>query len=309
MKVSLVIPIFKNEDNLDDLFSTLVHQELVFMNLNHTLEPILVVDGSPDNCLNLLVLAKSQGLIPKESKIIELSKNYGQVPAILAGLEVSSGDCSICYSADLQDPPELLIELVKSYLNHNEIVIAVRSSREDSIFQNFTSRIAYWILRFKSPEIPKGGFDFFLIGKIARKFILERTGSRLFLQGDILNLGFSPDFIRYKRLKRAKGKSSYTFQKRLNVFIDAIFDSTDLLIKLATRIGFFTACLGLISAIYLLSGYFKGNSPYDGFTAILTSILILGGCQLMMLGVVGEYVYRVYDITRNRPRYIIKNIF
>jgi dolichol-phosphate mannosyltransferase len=256
-----------------------------------------------------LLSAKSQGLIPERSKIVELSKNYGQVSAILAGLEVSSGDCSICYSADLQDPPELLFELFRSFLEHNEIVIAVRSSREDSMFQNLTSKIGYWILRIKSPEIPKGGFDFFLIGNIAKKFILERFGSRRFLQGDILNLGFSPVFIKYKRLKRAKGKSAYTFQKRLNIFIDAIFDSTDLLIKSATRIGFFIACIGIISALFLLTEYLKGNSPYNGFTAIVTSILILGGCQLMMLGIVGEYVYRVYDITRNRPRYIIKNIF
>ena len=226
-----------------------------------------------------MLSAKSQSLIPERSKIVELSKNYGQVSAILAGLEVSSGDCSICYSADLQDPPELLFELFRSFLKHNEIVIAVRSSREDSMFQNLTSKIGYWILRVKSPEIPKGGFDFF------------------------------PAFIKYKRLKRAKGKSAYTFQKRLNIFIDAIFDSTDLLIKSATRIGFFIACCGLISAFFLLTEYLKGNSLNNGFTAIVTSILILGGCQLMMLGIVGEYVYRVYDITRNRPRYIIKNIF
>jgi dolichol-phosphate mannosyltransferase len=309
MKVSLVIPIFKNESNLEDLLPMLVQQKKVFEKEGHTLEPILVVDGSPDNCLEILLNAKSQSLIPKATKIIELSKNYGQVSAILAGLEVSTGNCSICYSADLQDPPELMLKLFRNFLDKKEIVIAVRSSREDNLLQNATSKIAYWLLRIKSPEIPKGGFDFFLLGNNAKRFILERAGSRRFLQGDILNLGFSPEFIKYRRLKRTKGKSSYTFRTRFNLFTDALFDSTDLFIKLATRIGFIIAFSGLISAIFVLIGYLKGYSPYNGFAAIFSSILVLGGFQLVMLGVIGEYIYRIYDIARNRPRYIIKNIF
>ena len=309
MKVSLVIPIFKNEANLKDLCTTLVEQEKKFRKINHSLEPVLVIDGSPDNCLKILLSAKSKGLLPINSRIVELSKNYGQVSAILAGLEVSSGNCCICYSADQQDPPELILELFKHYLKKHEIVIAVRSSRDDGLFQRVTSKIGYWFLRIKSPEIPKGGFDFFLVGNIAKRFILERTGSRRFLQADILNLGFSPVFIEYKRSKRTLGKSAYNFRKRLNIFIDAIFDSTDLFIKLATRLGFFIACSGLFSSIFLFIQYFRGYSPYDGFTAIISSILVLGGSQLMMLGIIGEYTYRIYDITRNRPTYIVKNIF
>lgn len=309
MKVSLVIPIFNNESNLEDLLFMLIKQKEVFEKEGHTLEPILVVDGSPDNCLVLLLNAKSKSLTPKNTRIIELSKNYGQVSAILAGLEVSTGDCSICYSADLQDPPELMLKLFRNFLDKKEIVIAVRSSREDTFFQNITSKIAYWLLRIKSPEIPKGGFDFFLLGNNAKRFILERAGSKRFLQGDILNLGFSPEFIKYRRLKRKNGKSAYNFRTRFNVFIDALFDSTDLFIKLATRLGFIIAFLGIISAIFVLIEYLKGYSPYDGFTAIFSSILILGGLQMMMLGIIGEYVYRTYDIARNRPRYIIKNIF
>ena len=309
MKVSLVVPIFKNEANLQDLFSILVEQDKLFKEINHVLEPILVIDGSPDDCLKKSVVAKSLNLIPTRSKIVELSKNFGQVSAILAGLEVASGNCSIAYSADQQDPPELILKMFRIFQEKNEIVIAVRSSRSDGIFQSFTSKIGYWFLRIKSPEIPKGGFDFFLIGNIAKKFIIDRAGSRRFLQGDILNLGFTPVFIDYRRSRRTKGKSGYNFQKRFNIFIEALFDSTDLFIKLATRLGFLVSSVGLISSIFLLFEYFRGHYPYDGFTAVITSILILGGSQLMMLGIIGEYTYRVYDITRNRPRYIIKNIF
>jgi glycosyltransferase involved in cell wall biosynthesis len=287
----------------------LLDQEQVFAALGAALEVIFVVDGSPDASLRILLEKKTSKLLPKESKIIELSRNFGQVPALIAGLETSKGDCSICYSADMQDPPELFLEMFNLFVQKNEIVLAIRASRRDSFFRNFTSRIGYSILRRKVPTIPKGGFDFFLLGSSARNSLLIRSGSRRFIQGDILNLGFDPRFIEYNRTAREKGKSAYTFAKRLETFVDAFYDSSDLPIKVTTRLGFAIAVSGFLSAIYLLIVYFKGESPFNGFTALVTSILILGGIQLMVLGVIGEYIYRIYDITRNRPKHIIKDIF
>jgi len=287
----------------------LLDQEQVFAALGAVLEVIFVVDGSPDASLRILLEKKTSKLLPKESKIIELSRNFGQVPALIAGLETSKGDCSICYSADMQDPPELFLEMFNLFVQKNEIVLAIRASRRDSFFRNFTSRIGYSILRRKVPTIPKGGFDFFLLGRSARNSLLIRSGSRRFIQGDILNLGFDPRFIEYNRTAREKGKSAYTFAKRLETFVDAFYDSSDLPIKVTTRLGFAIAVSGFLSAIYLLIVYFKGESPFNGFTALVTSILILGGIQLMVLGVIGEYIYRIYDITRNRPKHIIKDIF
>jgi dolichol-phosphate mannosyltransferase len=287
----------------------LLDQEQVFAALGAALEVIFVVDGSPDASLRILLEKKTSKLLPKESKIIELSRNFGQVPALIAGLETSKGDCSICYSADMQDPPELFLEMFNLFVQKNEIVLAIRASRRDSFFRNFTSRIGYSILRRKVPTIPKGGFDFFLLGSSARNSLLIISGSRRFIQGDILNLGFDPRFIEYNRTAREKGKSAYTFAKRLETFVDAFYDSSDLPIKVTTRLGFAIAVSGFLSAIYLLIVYFKGESPFNGFTALVTSILILGGIQLMVLGVIGEYIYRIYDITRNRPKHIIKDIF
>ena len=308
-QISLVIPVYKNEENLSELFNMLTQQSQNFKLIGCDLEPILVVDGSPDNCLQLIINAKADKLVPKNTKILELSRNFGQVQAIYAGLTFSTADCAICYSADMQDPPELFLEMYKVYSNVNQIVLCARTSREDSFFRNLTSKIGYEILRREEPSIPKGGFDFFLIGSQAKKYLLERSGSRRFLQGDLVNLGFSPAVINYKRTKRSNGRSSYTFRKRLIIFADAFYDSSDLPIKLSTRFGFLVAALGFLSAIFLLVNYLLGKTPFNGFTALITPILILGGMQLMVIGIIGQYIYRIYDISRNRPSYIIKNIF
>lgn len=308
-QISLVIPIYKNEENLNDLFRMLNKQYQNFKTIDCDFEPILVIDGSPDNCLQLAITAKAQKLIPPNTKILELSRNFGQVQAIYAGLSISTADCAICYSADMQDPPELFLEMYEAYCKDNQVVLCVRTSREDSFFRNLTSRIGYEILRREEPTIPKGGFDFFLIGSHAKRFLLERNGSRRFLQGDLVNLGFSPAVINYRRIKRANGRSSYTFRKRLMIFADAFYDSSDLPIKLSTRFGFSVAALGFISAIFLFVNFLLGRTPFNGFTALITPILILGGMQLMVIGVIGQYIYRIYDITRNRPTHIIKNTF
>ena len=309
MKVSIVIPVYKSQESLEDLSLMLLEQERIFTALGAILEVVFVVDGSPDESLEILVGKKNSRLLPKNSRIVELSRNFGQVSALIAGLEVSQGDCSICYSADMQDPPEMFLKMYELFIEKAEIVLAVRASRRDSFFRNFTSKIGYSILRNKVPTIPKGGFDFFLLGDVARKSLLTRSGSKRFIQGDILNLGFDPRLIEYNRAARDKGKSAYTFGKRIEAFTDAFYDSSDLPIKVATRLGFGIATTGFLSAGYLLIGYFNGESPFNGFTAIVTSVLILGGIQLMVLGVIGEYIYRIYDISRNRPKHIIKNIF
>jgi len=308
MSISLVIPVYNNENDIPELSKMLVEQQIFFRSRGVELEPILVIDGSPDNSHSVLVMNKKLDLIPNETKIVKLSKNFGQQSALLAGLETSTGNCVICYSADMQDPPELFWEMYKSYLLKNEIVLAVRSSRNDNWLTNFTSRIGWKLLKNGAPSIPKGGFDFFLIGEQVKNLLLSKTGVRRFIQVDIVNLGFSRTEIKYKRAKRIHGKSSYNFPKRLKVFADAFYDSSDLPIKLCTRFGLIISGSGLLSAVILLVQYFRGISPFSGFTAIITSILILGGVQLSIIGVIGEYIYRIFDIVRNKPRFIIESI-
>ena len=309
MRISIVIPFYKNEEDINHLVSMLNTQSSEFLDAGSNLEPILVIDGSPDNSLEILIRNKEEGFLPSETKIVKLSRNFGQISALMAGMEVASGDCVICYSADMQDPAILFMPMYKSYRSGNEVVLAVRMARKDHWFRNLTSKLGYGLLRLEMPEVPKGGFDFFLVGNKAKELLISRAGGRRFLQGDILKLGFSREIIKYSREKRSFGKSSYTFRKRLALFSDAFYDTSDLPIKFGTRIGFAISAIGFLATFFVLASYIKDESPFNGFTALLCTTLILGGLQLALIGIIGEYIFRTFDIVRNRPRFIIEKIY
>jgi glycosyltransferase involved in cell wall biosynthesis len=309
MIISIVIPVYMNADGLKDLANELVAREREFTELGSQLQVVFVVDGSPDNSLEILLDLRKVRSLPQDSKVVKLSRNFGQISALLAGLEVADGECMICYSADMQDPSKLFLNMYEHFRDGNEVVIATRESRSDGFIWDMTSKFGYALLRREVPNIPKGGFDFFLIGRKARKVLMERAGSKRFLQADILHLGFQPVLIGYPRLKRKYGKSGYSFRRRLEVFVDAFYDSSDLPIKVATRFGFTLSICGFLSTLFILFSYFRGDSPFNGFAAIASAILILGGLQLGLIGIIGEYIYRIYDISRNRPRFIIENIY
>ena len=309
MRISIVIPFYKNEENINQLVSMLNAQSLEFLDLDLNLEPVLVIDGSPDRSLEILIRNKEEGVLPSETKIVKLSRNFGQISALIAGMEVATGDCVICYSADMQDPASLFMPMYRSYRSGNEVVLAVRMARKDHWFRNLTSKLGYGLLRLEIPEVPKGGFDFFLVGRKAKELLISRAGGRRFLQGDILKLGYSREIIKYSREKRSFGKSSYTFRKRLSLFSDAFYDTSDFPIKVGTRLGFAIAAFGFFTTVFVLVSYIEGKSPFNGFTALLSAVLILGGLQLALIGIIGEYIYRTYDIVRNRPRHIIENTY
>ena len=309
MRISIVIPFYKNEENINQLVSMLNAQSLEFLAVGLNLEPVLVIDGSPDRSLEILIRKKEEGVLPSETKIVKLSRNFGQISALIAGMEVATGDCVICYSADMQDPASLFMPMYRSYRSGNEVVLAVRMARKDHWFRNLTSKLGYGLLRLEIPEVPKGGFDFFLVGRKAKELLISRAGGRRFLQGDILKLGYSREIIKYSREKRSFGKSSYTFRKRLSLFSDAFYDTSDFPIKVGTRLGFAIAAFGFFTTVFVLVSYIEGKSPFNGFTALLSAVLILGGLQLALIGIIGEYIYRTYDIVRNRPRYIIENTY
>jgi len=309
MIISIVIPVYMNADGLKDLANELVLREQEFTQLGIELQTVFVVDGSPDNSLAILLDLKKHRKLPQDSKVVKLSRNFGQISALLAGLEISDGECMICYSADMQDPSKLFITMYEHFRNGSEVVIATRESRSDGFIWDMTSKFGYALLRREVPNIPKGGFDFFLIGQKARKILLDRAGSKRFLQADILHLGFQPVLIGYPRVKRMYGKSGYSFRRRLEVFVNAFFDSTDLPIKVATRLGFTISICGFLSTLFVLFSYLRGDSPFNGFAAITSAILVIGGLQLGLIGILGEYIYRIYDINRNRPRFIIEKVY
>jgi glycosyltransferase involved in cell wall biosynthesis len=268
-------------------------------------EVLLVNDATPDKSMEQVSSYIENGTT-LNIRQIQLSRNFGQMGAILAGMSVATGAATLNISADLQDPPEMITEMLISYNEGNKVVICSRTDREDGLLQKITSFLAYFFLRRGPHEIPKGGFDYFLLDKEVVRHLLALKGRFRFFQGDILSLGYSPTTIGYVRGKRHHGKSSYTFSKRFQVFVDSIIDISYFPIKLITRLGVLGALSGFVLAIWTVINYFLGGSPFNGFTAIFCTLLVFSGLQIMAIGLIGEYIFRIYDLNRERATYIIK---
>jgi glycosyltransferase involved in cell wall biosynthesis len=242
-------------------------------------------------------------------KVISFSRNFGQVAAIIAGLKEVSGDAVVIMSADLQEPIELIGAMIAKWTAGNEIVIGHRVDREDGFIANTASTIFYKLMRQVNPKMPKGGFDFMLVDKIALNVLNQIDERNRFFQGDILWLGFNTAFIPYTRLKRTIGKSQWTLAKKLKYFIDGLLNTSYVPIRLMSLLGICFSFFGFLYAIIIAYNRFIHNTPFTGWAPIMILILIIGGLIMLMLGIIGEYVWRTYDETRKRPLYIIKGKF
>lgn len=304
---SLVIPVYKNSSTLPELHSS-IESLFIILKQQHSIsgEVVYVVDGSPDESIFLLQDLQKKSSI--DLIIIELSRNFGQTPAILAGLEEIKGKAAIVMSADLQDPLELIQEMLMMWIQGNEIVICHRTSRDDSISRSITSRLAYKLFHWLEPQMPRGGFDFFLASSDVVEKLIEIRGRYRFLQSDLLSLGYNVSFIPYHRSERPSGKSSYTFVMRMKIFSDFLFESGRFPIKTTFGLGLGIMSLGLLLSLLSISNYFFGERPLNGFTAIYCSVLILGGIQILTLSVIGQFIFRNYDISRGRRSFIVKKI-
>jgi glycosyltransferase involved in cell wall biosynthesis len=304
-KISIVIPVYSNNDSLMELVDNLELERV--KNEGYEFEYIFVDDGSSDGSLALLKEIKNdQG---SRMKIIQLSRNFGQVAALKAGYSFSTGDLIITISADLQDPTDLISKMIEKSKLGFDIVICNRSKRSDGLIARVTSSIGYKVLRNRVSSIPNGGFDVFLIIAEAKNHLLKLHGRFSFLQGDVLNLGYNITFISYHRASRPFGRSGYTFGKRFQYFTDALIDTSYKTIKTLIKFGFFISLVGFMFAAFVIYGKFVGSSPFSGFAIITSAILIVGGTQIILTGLLGEYVWRIYDMNRNKPMYIVKKIF
>jgi dolichol-phosphate mannosyltransferase len=301
MKLSFVIPVFRNEGSI---FPTYEKIKNLLIKLNLDYEFIFVNDGSDDNSIFELVNIHNED---NKVKVLSFSRNFGQVPAIIAGMKEVTGDAAISLSADLQEPIELIESMITKWKAGNEIVICHRVDREDSFIANNTSAVFYKLIKISNPKMPKGGFDFLLIDKKALIYFNEIDERNRFFQGDILWLGFNTVFIPYNRLKRTIGKSQWTLSKKMKYFIDGLLNTSYVPIRLMSLIGIIISLLGFIYSFVITYNRFFNNTPFDGWAPIMILILIIGGLIMLMLGIIGEYVWRTYDETRKRPIYIIKD--
>ena len=301
-KISIVIPVYYNQDNLLPLYADL--KEKVLTKLETDYELIFVDDGSKDKSFEVMQnLAK----VDNKIKTIKLSRNFGEHSAILAGLSQCTGDCAVRKAADLQEPSEVILDMLKKYNEGNKVVLAVRADREEPITQKaFSNLYAFLMRKLALHNMPKGGFDTFLIDRQVIDVLVKMQESNTSLMSQILWAGFETATVPYVRKKREIGKSKWTLSKKIKLVYDSLLSFSYFPIKLITTVGF---CCFFISIILLLVIVYKritGIIDVEGYTSIIMIMLMGFGIIMLSIGVIGEYLWRTYDAARNRPPYIIE---
>ena len=301
-KISVVVPVYNNEGSLRTVYAETV-KTICDFSKEFTYEIIFINDASRDSSLDILLDIKSKDT---SVIVIDFSRNFGQMAGILAGWDIASGDAIINMSADLQDPISQITEMLKHWEQGNEIVINYRLTRSDSFSNVLSSKLAYMLLKQSLPSLPNGGFDYTLIDQKVLEAIKQIKEKNRFFQGDILWVGFTIKYLPYHRQERIHGKSGYNFKKRLGNFLVAYLNISYTPIRFMSLLGILTALLGFLYSLTILYSYFVHHTPFKGWAPIMMVLLIIGGILMMMLGVIGEYIWRIYDEVKYRPNYIIK---
>lgn len=299
--LSVVIPVFNNKETLAPLLARVTQALSSIRALE--IEYLLVDDGSHDD--SWLEISQLQQQAAYRIRGLKFTRNFGQANAIIAGMEIAQGDFVAVMSADLQDPPELLPTLVTLLINGNEIAVGHRESRDESLFRRVTSNLAYAIARRSYPNMPHGGFDYFAVTKRVAELFLDLPGRHRFLQGDLLWLGIPICIVPYSRERREFGKSGWTLSKRWKYLIDIVLDGSYFPIKVMSMLGLTIAIISMLYAFIIIGARYIGQTPFPGWAPIMISILFVGGLIMMMLGVVGEYIWRIYDEVRAKPRFVV----
>jgi len=305
VKFSIVVPVYFNERNLPDFVPKL----LALKNeIKYELEIIFVDDGSKDNSFKILTEFKEKN--PEIIKIVKLTRNFGAPAAAQAGIKYATGDCVGKINADLQDPPELFIDMIKHWEKGFKAVFAVRKDREDTIPSKIASKGFYSLLRRHAiSDYPEGGFDFFLIDKkIVEEFnqIKEKNTN---INTLIFWLGFDYVTVPYTRKERKKGKSKWTFSKKSKYFVDTFVGFSYFPIKILSLLGIVFAVASFSYGIYIFYNWLVGNIQVEGWTTIMIILTFTAGIQMTMIGVLGEYLWRTLDEVRKRPSYVVDEVY
>ena len=241
-------------------------------------------------------------------KIVSLSRNFGSHAAILCGLSKCTGDCAIIKAADLQEPTELVLEMVERWKKGFNVVLAVREEREESKKQTLFANLYYWMVRKTAlPSMPKGGFDVYLIDRKVIEVLMSLDEKNSALTGQILWSGFKTDTVRYTRLARKIGTSKWTLRKKIRLVFDTLFSFSTLPIKAVSMIGVLSFVGSLLWAIVVFISKIMGLIDVSGWTTLFIFNLFSFGVIMLTLGVLGEYLWRTFDASRGRPPYIIED--
>lgn len=302
MKISIVIPVYYNEDNLVPLYNDI--KEKIIDVIDYEYEIVMVNDGSKDRSFKVM-----KELASKDSNIkaISLSRNFGSHAAILCGLSHCTGDCAVVKAADLQEPTELVLDMVASWKKGNNVVLAVREGREEGKGQTLFANLYYWMVRKTSlPNMPKNGFDVYLLDRKVIDVLESLDEKNSALTGQILWSGFKTDMVPYTRLAREIGESKWTLKKKVRLVMDTLFSFSSLPISLVTAVGTISFFGSIIWAIITLVCKLLGMINVSGWTLLFIFNLFSFGVVMMTLGILGSYLWRTFDASRKRPPYIIE---
>ncbi|ATZ10848.1 glycosyltransferase family 2 protein [Erwinia amylovora] len=302
MKISLVVPVFNEEDTIN-IFYNAVRQHLN----DYEIEIVFINDGSHDNTESIIKkLADSDRLV----KAISFSRNFGKEPALFAGLENATGDAVIPIDVDLQDPIEVIPQLITKWLSGADVVLAKRADRStDSRFKRKTAEWFYKIHnKISSPKIEENVGDFRLLSRATVDIIRQLPERNLFMKGILSWVGGRVEIVEYTRAERIAGSSKFIGWKLWNLAVEGITSFSTLPLRIWTYLGLIVASVSFVYAIFMIVDKLLFGNPVPGYPSIMTAILFLGGIQLIGIGVLGEYVGRIYVETKQRPRYIIKDL-
>lgn len=303
--LSIVVPVYYNEESLPETIPTLATVARGIA--GESFELVFVDDGSKDRSFE--VLTRFQADPAHHVRIVKLTRNFGSMAAIQAGLCASRGAMVGIISADLQDPPELFAEMAAKLREGAKCAFAVRADREEGFVKTRLAGVYYALLRrYALPGYPAGGFDFCLVDRQVVDDLVRINEKNAHLMNLIFWLGYPSVWLSYTRRARRKGRSRWTLAKKLKLFADSFVAFSFAPVRAVSAAGFILAALAVAYGAFQIYLRVSHGTPVQGFTTIVTLIALTSGIQMMMLGVLGEYLWRTLDAARSRPPYVVERV-
>lgn len=299
-KISIIVPVYWNSDTLMLLYEDM--KEKILPKLGDY-EIVFVDDGSGDNSWEIMNQISD---MDENVKLVKLSRNFGEHAAILAGLSHCTGDCAVTKQADLQEDSELILDMYEKWKEGNKVVLAVRADRDEGPIQKFFANLYYTLMRkFVLKDMPKGGFDCYLLDRQVIKVLmmLDEKNSALTLQ--VLWVGFKSDKVYFHRKAREIGESRWTLSKKIKLVLDSMMSFSYFPIQLMSTLGAILAAVSVVWAAILVIQRLCGVEDVAGWTSMMVLMLFGFGAIMVMLGLLGEYIWRALDASRNRPPFLV----
>lgn len=305
--ISYIFPVHNEEDNIPLLYEAITGEIKKFES-KYDFEIIFINDGSNDDSLNKLVELHQKD---QRIKIINFSRNFGHQVAITAGLDYAKGNAVIIMDSDLQDPPSVSLDLILKWEEGYEVVYAQRKTRKDTVFKKFTAHAFYRILeKLADIKIPKDTGDFRLMDRKVVDSINKFREKNRFMRGLVSFVGFRQTGVLFDRNERMHGKTNYPIKKMIKLAFDGITGFSTVPLKLISQFGFWVSALSVIGIIYaVIVRIFFSEITVTGTTFTVISVLFIGGVQMIMLGILGTYIGRIYSEVQKRPLYIVESIY